>query len=67
MSHSDFSKFHMISTIEAWTMVPAIKLVSLYKKLLEIVILLFPPFERTNTYLFSTHYMQAYFIEVYSG
>ena len=48
-------------------MVPAIKLVSLYKKLLEIVILLFPPFERTNTNLFSTHYMQAYFIEVYSG
>ena len=43
MSHSDFSKCHMISTIEAWTMVLEIKLVSFYKKLLEIIILLFPP------------------------
>ena len=66
MPHSDFSKCHMISTIEAWTMVPAIKLMSLYKNWLEIVILLFSPFEKTNTYLCSTHYLQAYSIEVYS-
>ena len=66
MSHSDFSKCRMIHTIEAWNKVLAIKCMSLYKNLLEILVLLFNPFEMNNTYLYHTQYMQAYSIEVYS-
>ena len=44
MSHSDFSKCRMIRTIEVWTKVLAIKCMSFYKNILEIIILLFTPF-----------------------
>ena len=66
MSHSDLLKWRMICTIEAWTEGLAIKCTSLYKNWLEIIILLFTPFEMNNTYLYVTHYMQEYSIEVYS-
>ena len=55
MSHTDFSKCRMIITIEVWTKVLAIKCISFYKNLLEIIIWLLKHFEMTNTYIFSTH------------
>ena len=55
ISHSDFSKCCMIHTIAVWTKVLAIKCMSLYMNWLDIIILLFTPFEMSNTYLYSTH------------
>ena len=45
MSHNDFSKCRIIRTIDVRTKVLAIKFMSLYNNLLEIIILLFAPFE----------------------